>query len=142
MKPCPDCSAALKEGASKCACGWRAQPAPGATKDAAPVDPDHKWRCQHETLGQRCNEPGPYKRGDRWLCDLHAGKRSIVDTIASEAGRAGIARCKAVLAKASANRPKRVGDAVPIGEIAVQGVRDIEHAMSQEEADAWGPGRE
>lgn len=142
-KACPNCELTLKN-ATACPCGWRAQPATGAAKDTAPADPDHKWRCQHETSGQRCNEPGPYKRGDRWLCELHAGKRSIVDTIASEAGRAGIAKCKAILAKVSAGRPRRVGDAVPIGEAAAQGVSELDRALAamRGDGDAWELGRE
>lgn len=142
-KKCPECLVPLRGDATSCACGWKSIPTPAKpSKSTGPVvDPD-PWRCTHELLGQRCPEAAAFKRGDRWWCELHAGKKSLADTLASTVGREAIAKARALLAKA---KPlQRVGHARPIGEelkpyeeAVAERMRDVESETEQ-----WPAGRE
>lgn len=132
-KPCPNCELPLKVNATACACGWKAVPKASPTSSAKQVDePDpERWRCAHEILGQRCPDAGAHKRGDRWLCALHAGKKPLAETLSATIGRDAIAKARAML---KAAKPiKRVGDARPIQEFT---------APYEKAVDEWESGRE
>lgn len=142
MKACPDCNAPWRVNAKSCACGYKLPPATPPKPEHVGRDPDY-WRCVHELLGQRCNEPGSFKRGDKWYCALHAGKKPL-DEIAKSFGEKGLAQARAILANAKPI-PRRFGDAGArrVGEIVTPGeVESAREARTFEDDIPWRDGRE